>query len=429
MRILYLSYYFPPFNTIAAVRNGKIAKYLTQFGHEVRVISRQGQPFSRTLELEIPKAHVNYTGGFNLKKPMAWGQGIITKGPSPETLSSLAEPKLSLKRKIAKLYMNLLLFPDEEVGWYPFAYRAGRRLIETWKPDIILSSFRPRTPLALAARLSKKYRIPWVADMHDLWIGNPALNVPPWRHRREKRLERKILATAAGLVCVNEDWTRTLGLRTGKPAEVVANGFDPEDFPRNPEGPKRDGIVRIAHMGTMYRGKRDPSPLFEALRSLGEEAEKIRLLFYASDTEVLRKRIARFRVEPWVEVHEPVSHRESLRLQQNSDVLLILFFSDLIHESPAKLYEYLAARRPILAIGNSDRVLGKELRDRKAGMTLNDPEEIASQLSLWIKQKNNDGGIPALSPEACMGFTRKEQSRRLEKFLVKILAANRKNME
>jgi glycosyltransferase involved in cell wall biosynthesis len=114
-----------------------------------------------------------------------------------------------------------------------------------------------------------------------------------------------------------------------------------------------------------------------------------------------------------------VPYRESIRRQKAADVLLLLQWNDPLEQGnvPAKLFEYLAARRPILGLGLVDGVPAGVIRERGAGLFDNDPAAIAAQLARWIDEKRRTGRVRPLGEGASRGFSRAEQFDRLLGFL------------
>jgi hypothetical protein len=120
-----------------------------------------------------------------------------------------------------------------------------------------------------------------------------------------------------------------------------------------------------------------------------------------------------------VEVRAPIPYKESLKAQREADVLLLLLWTDPRERGvyTGKLFEYIGARRPILAVGSLDCVAAELIMDRQAGVVMNDPGEIAAQLRLWIQMKDEAKAIPDVSEESMVGISREEQVGVLEKFL------------
>ncbi len=425
MRILVISYFFPPFNTMGAVRVGKTAKYLTKLGHDVRIITAKDQPLQPTLPLEIPSENVVYTRWLNLNKPAE-----IALGGRGKVAARGYEPKGILRgvlKKLGSLYKSLFNLPDGQVGWYPFALRAASRLIEKWRPDLIYASAKPFTSLLVARALSRRHRIPWVGELRDLWVDGHYYNYPSWRRKVEERLERRVLSSATGLVTVSEPWAETLRAKYSKSTAVVLNGFDPNNYPPHSEIPFRDGQTRIVYTGMIYEGQRDPTPLFHALRQLGGEAGKVRVAFYGRYLEGVRQLASRMNIENLVEVNDPVPYEEALKIQSQADILLLLLWNDSRERGvyTGKLFEYIGARRPILAIGPTDNVAAELITERKAGVTLDDPDRIANQLHHWVQQKEKSGAIPGLPKNVGVGLSREVQTKKLDSFLREVVAKAR----
>lgn len=415
MRILFVTHFFPPYNCIGAVRAGKTVKYLRQLGHEIRVLTAADQPLQPTLPVEIPESEVIYTPWVNVNRPVELALGgrdrVAAKG-----YASTATP--SFLRWLGTLYKHLVNLPDGQIGWYPHAVAAGRRLMREFQPDVILASAMPVTSLLVAHALSRRQGVPWVAELRDLWLDNPYLALPSWRRFLERRWERRVLGSAKGMVTISEPLAETLRSRFPVPVRVVTNGFDPEDYPTNAAPPGGD-VVRIVYTGMIYEGRRDPSPLFRALAALGDARQKVRLAFYGRYLGVVEPLARRHGVEDCIEVHEPVSHREALRIQAEADVLLLLLWNDPRERGSftGKLFEYLGARRPILAIGPADNVAARLISERGAGAVESRPEALVGLLSDWIRQKAAGCPVPPPPPEAAAGCSREEQTKLLADFL------------
>jgi glycosyltransferase involved in cell wall biosynthesis len=416
MRILIISHFFPPYNSIGAVRVGKIAKYLRQFGHDVRVLTTMDQPLQATLPLDIPKEEVIYTSWINVNRPVELVLGGRGRVAVRGYTTGSGTP--SLIKRLGLFYKNLTNLPDGQIGWYPYAVAAGRRLLQGWRPDVIYASAMPVTSLLVADALARDSGIPWVAELRDLWMDNPYLDLPVWRRRVERRLEARVIGAARGLVTISEPLAETLRRRFAAPVEVVTNGFDPEDYPVGAR-PASDGVVRIVHTGMIYEGRRDPSPLFQALAELGEGARQIRLAFYGRYLSIIEPLAERYGVRGSVEIHDPVPHREALRIQAEADILLLLLWNDTREKGSftGKVFEYLGARRPILVIGPSNNVASRLIVERGVGVVETRPTALASLLSDWICAKKNGQLIPGCSSEATVGFSREDQTRVLARFL------------
>lgn len=425
MRILIISYFFPPYNTIGAVRVGKTAKWLHEMGHEIKVVSARNQPLQATLELEIPRENVVYTNWININ-----ALPELVLGGRSQVAAEGFTPKghmRNMMRGLGKLYKTVLNFPDGQIGWYPYGLREARRLLKKWKPDVIFASAMPYTSLLIARQIAHEYHLPWVAELRDLWTDNHYYQYFGLRKHLEKNLERKVLGSANGIVTVSEPLAETLRRKYTNPIEVILNGFDPLDYKEiKPMVCSSDDNLLIIYTGSIYEGKRDPSPLFVALTLMGDEADNIRVEFYGRNIESVRLLVKQYGVERLVSVYPSIPYGDALTRQKEADVLLLLLWNDPREKGvyTGKLFEYLGAGRPILAIGSPDNVAAELIMDRSAGVVAVDPAKIAEALKRWYTMKR-EGKDFSVDNSRFTDLTRQRQTTRLADFLARVIADNK----
>ena len=424
MRLLIVAYYFPPYNTIGAVRVGKTAALLAAAGHDVHVLTARDQPLQPTLDVEFDEARITRTAWCDVNAPITWALGgrrrVAAEGYAPRAARG------SWLRRLGGWYKSLVNLPDGQIGWLPWALSAGRDVIERARPDLILASALPPTALWVAARLARRYDIPWVAELRDLWVDDPSYAHPAWRRWLEERLQRELLSSARGLVTVSEPLAEHLRSSYDKPTAVILNGYDMRDhqraaaLARDAEHPRSsDRRLTIAYTGMLYAGRRNPEPLFQALALMGDDASRIHVEFtgrYLHEVEPLARRHG---VGAQITVQSTVPYLESLARQQRADVLLLLTDSDPAQRGvfTGKLFEYLAARRPLLVVGGRDNVAAQLVEQRQVGFVSDDPRRIAEQLRRWLREKEQRGRLAEPPPSARDGLSRQEQVSRLDGFL------------
>ncbi|MEX2648508.1 MAG: glycosyltransferase [Alphaproteobacteria bacterium] len=437
MRVLVVSWYLPPQNAMGALRVGKLCKYLFRRGHDVRTLtvalnlSPEGRP-----AVEIPEEQIVRTPWIDINKPArpdfwlprrarsAHGAPAREAKASNEAIAGRPTAPGPLRRLVRALdgaYRAATSVPDPRIGWYPFAVRAGRRMLADWRPEIVFASAPPFTGLLIGRRLARLHGVPWVAEYRDRFVEDPYSRRSWLARLRDTTVENWWLRGVAGIVTVSEPWAEDYRARLGVPVVTVYNGFDPEEFPADyPRRASDPATLGIVYTGILYPERRDPSPLFAALGLLGEDRARVRVDFYGADTTVLNAMAARHGVLDRVGLHARVPYRDSIDLQMNADVLLLLQWNDPKERGnvPGKLFEYLGARRPVLGIGFEDGVPARLLKERGAGIVLNDPARIADRLGGWIEQKRALGAIPLLPLEARRGFAREDQYALTERFLV-----------
>jgi hypothetical protein len=222
---------------------------------------------------------------------------------------------------------------------------------------------------------------------------------------------------------VSEPLAASLRKRFQQPVATILNGFDPQDFPNEASGASSEGLI-ISYTGTIYPGKRDPTPLFQALSLLGSDARSVKVRFYGRRLVGLRELSLRYNVAASVELFSSVPYHESLRLQQESDLLLLLLWDTPEERGvyTGKLFEYIGAGRPILAIGLDDGVAGTLINQNMFGFVSSSSEDIAAQLRLWIRQKKEKGKLPKIQTENAIAYTRNMQFQKLLPHLIAVTA-------
>ena len=226
------------------------------------------------------------------------------------------------------------------------------------------------------------------------------------------------------MVTVSEPWAETYRRRYGKPTIVVYNGYDPRDYTieADAEAAGINGLT-IAYTGAIYPGRRDPSALFEALPMMDGGNGWCRVEFYGTNPDHVFPLADKFGVRDLVYVYPRVPRKESLAIQRRSDILLFMQWNDPKEQGnvPGKLFDYLAARRPILGLGLENGVPASIIRERSAGFFCNDPVAIADKLMNWRLLKQTKGVIAPLPISVRTGFSRDDQNGKLERFFRRIL--------
>lgn len=375
MKILFITFFFPPFKSVAAVRTGKTAKLLHKAGHEIRVISAKNTGLPKELNLEIPKDNLYQTDWFDIDKYVMNIVGINNKSSAKNILHS--GQNKSIKSKIVKgmfyIYKKLLYIPDKYFGWYKYAVKKGDDLLDDWEPDIIYASAAPYTGLMIASKLSKKYNIPYVIDLRDLWSDNH-------NHKQYfigRYLEYLTLKNASALVSVSKPLVDKLRFKYPNiPCFEIRNAFDEDDFIF--ENNNVNNKINISYTGMIYPDKQDPSCLFNAISKSQKLKDNISVDFYGNSLDWLISLSKKYEIESVINIHSPIKREEVLRVQSQSDILLLFVWSDKNEKGifTGKFFEYIGSAKPILAIGDNDDVVSKTIREEGFGLVSNNEQEI-----------------------------------------------------
>ncbi|MBP7063424.1 glycosyltransferase [Ferrovibrio sp.] len=419
MKILLIAFAFPPYNASGAVRAGMLAEYLHDRGHDVRVLTASEIGYAKTMTSRFPTEQVittNWINVFALYQKLRQDNGVADSGSQ-----NIAQPQRRgrWRQWLIDLAKGIIGFPDGQIGWYPAAVAAGKRLLQNWQPDLIYSTALPFTDHLIGRRLSQMAKVPWIAEYRDLFTENPYGNTPDWRLGIDTLIERWVLRPALACVSVSQPLADSLQRRYGKRTAVILNGYDPAGYAAVTPTPELDSAtLSILYTGIIYPGRRDPTNLFAALALLGPERAGITVYFYGQDLRGVAEAAAHHGVSDCVRIQRPVSLRQSQSLQANADILLLLLWNDPREHGvfTGKLFEYAGAGRPILTLGCEDGVAADLIRNRGLGKVLNDPAAIAEQLRLWLNEKRG-GGIAAPPQTAKTGLSRAEQFAALEDFI------------
>lgn len=417
MKILLVSFYFAPSNVIGAVRVSKLAKYLAEQGHDVKVICGDDTAYAHTLPLEIDEANVIRTDWFDVngfvRSAINALRGKGWKKAQGQQLNSAGKRSFWVK-----LYSSIVSIPDAHWGWISPAKKAGRELFKTWKPDVIVASGGPFSGFVIASSLAKKAGCTWFADYRDLWSENHDYLHLPFRRSLDRWIETKALSSAGAIFTVSPLLADKLGNMHDKPVQVMMNGFDPDDVPSDIMRVDNKDILTICYMGKIYPGLQTPEHLFKACASLPKEMhDKIRISFYGRSHDLAKEMADRCGVSHMCVFPGEVSFNESVALQARSDVLLFLLFSGEQAGGvfTGKLFEYIGVRRPVIATG--DIITGDVcdfITERKIGVVENDVEKLRDILVGYIEEKQKKGMIKAVPKSAGKGLSRSEQYKLIE---------------
>ena len=365
-KILIITHYFPPRPGVGSIRPEGLAKYLPNFNWQPIVLTTT-LPSSADKRYRVVETLYAKDFSYYIKKVFGLDPQLrLDQQTKPVVIKT---GKNSFLSKSMEFIYGILNYPDEMKGWVPYAVTAGREIIKKEKVNAIISSSHPVTCHIIAQTLKKSYSIPWIADLRDLWTQNPYYQYGSFRKYFERRLERKIFSSADALVTTSEPWAEQLRrIHRVKHIYSIVSGFDPEIM----NDSKVTEDFTITHTGRFYDGKRDPSLLFKALRDLIDakliDFHSIRVRFWGSTNHWLEKEIKRFNLEGVVKQYGMVSREESLRHQRESQILLLLSWNnpEEVGTYTGKIFEYLASKRPILAIG-PEGVISDLLKETRAG--------------------------------------------------------------
>jgi len=406
-RVLMVAFHFPPMALSSGIqRTLRFVQHLPRFGWEPIVLSAHPRAYEKTddhLLQDIP-------------------QGVLVhRAYAVDSARHLA---------FFGRYPRFLARPDRWLLWQWAAVHDGLRLIERLRPAALWSTFPIASAHAIGARLSRRTGLPWIADFRDPMAqeGYPA---DPQTWRSYQRIEEYALRHAARSVFVTRGAARVYSERYPDVPEtrlaVIENGYDEESFVQaeralaatgSARSPLNPGKLTLLHSGIVYPSERDPEPLFQALgqmaRSGAIDPGRLCIRFRAPvHVDLLRDLAGRYGIAELIDIASPVPYRDALAEMLRADGLLVMQGSNCDEQIPAKLYEYLRARRPILGLTTPAGDTGLALRD--AGVTsiaqLESAGAIVPTLSAFLSALE-DGAAPLPAPgyvKDCSRLRRSEE--------------------
>lgn len=374
-RVLMIAYHFPPLAGSSGIqRTLRFVQHLPDVGWEPLVLTAD------------PKAYESTSGDLLAEVPEGT---VVRRSLALDTARHLS---------IGGRYFNWMAQPDRWISWKYSAVREGLRMIQQYRPDAIWSTYPIATAHLIGAELCEKTNLPWIADFRDPMAqeGYPA-DERTWRSF--KRVEEKAVKLAKLCLFTTPGAARLYRERYPQQADrmvVLENGYDEESFSSattngDAKNSLNPGCLTFLHSGIVYPEERDPRQLFIALAKLKDQKfikkGDIKIRFRAAvHEELLHSLAAEYGVSEFIEVCGPLPYREALAEMLRADALLILQASSCNEQIPAKIYEYLRARRPIAAltdpVGDTANVL------RGAGLQwisdLDKADKIEVSMKEWI---------------------------------------------
>lgn len=350
-KLLMLINFFPPAGGGGVYRPLSFVKYLSRMGWDITVLTPKPGEFwisDPSLEDQIPEGvRVVRTGSLSAGRILGKIRGRGTGQPAGARSSGGFEAM----RKAGEF----LLLPDTYIGWKPFAIKAASRLCRKEKFDVLYSTSPPDSTQLAGLRISSRFGIPWLADFRDPWISLYLRDPVSSAHKSIlEGMERRV-AEGAGTVAVTTRWQKEELDRKIPSCNAVRipNGYDEEDFAGESAGPG-SGPLTITHCGMLTLGRRS-NVFLEGLARFFESVPgakgDVRVDFIGA-RESANERIDGSGLAGAVTFEDNMPHAGCIERERKSHALLLIKHDDEKYNGliPGKLYEYIGARRPILAL-------------------------------------------------------------------------------
>jgi hypothetical protein len=406
-KLLLISYHYPPISNMATHRMVRFIKNFGRFGWEPIVLTLSQDVFypykdESLNRLEIlENITVHRTKTFSL-------QGIyhrIKKVPKglPDNLETqkLGGKELFI-RKTLRLAKKWLILPDDSIFWLPFAVLEGLKIIKSQNTDLIFTSSPPHSIHLIGYILKQITHKPWVCEFRDVWVGSPYNIFPSALHKIVNEfLNRLVIYSADRIVVTSRECGKKILKHCPKVSEdrisLVYNSFDEDNLKFSPSKNK-SSIFIISYTGKIY-GSRSISSFLKAYKNfivkknLSPIDTKFRFIGVCDEVQI-ESEIRHLDLSEYVSMEGYISHSLIPSILQDSSVLLLVKSPDDFIHIPGKLFEYMVANRPILALSNPSEVTDI-IKENSLGISVdpNSTEEIEKGLEKlyyqWVNGISN----------------------------------------
>ena len=415
MKVLLVTMYWPPAGGPGVQRPLKFATHLPALGIETHVLAPDDPKWiHRDDELEAPT--------------QAWVHRARYVGPRGRRIGDELRGAGALERRVrmALLTYRRVLVPDENVTWNATAIPAARRIVKDEGIDVVVTTSPPNSVHMIGAAVKRLTGVTWVADVRDSMLRNADRPVERLAARAKEKTQavvaRMIASQADATVAVSDFIAEEIrSLEPHGPIAVIPNGSDFDDFAGLEYRP--NGRFRVTHAGTFF-GKRDPRPFLTAFARADLPDSVARFVGEFRETD--REWADGLGLGDRLELHPFVSRRRALAFQRDSEALLLLM-PDVPGRGSgviaAKVFEYLAAERPIIAAVPTDGATAAFVRDAAAGVVVapDDVDAIEAALrDLHARWRAGELGGAPLVPSLRDELDRRTRAKDLARFLQRI---------
>ncbi|MBB6680078.1 glycosyltransferase family 4 protein [Aequorivita sp. 609] len=417
-RALIVTYYWPPAGGPGVQRWLKFVKYFKEFGVEpiVYIPENPNYPLvDENFSSEIPsnveiikhpiKEPYRFAKFFSKKKTKQMSSGIIPKKDS------------SAIEKLMLYVRGNFFIPDARVGWVKPSVKYLSDYLENNAVDVVITTGPPHSLHLIGKQLKKELNVKWIADFRDPWTTihyHKSLRLNKTSEKKHKALEAAVLNTADVVTVTSPTTKKEFQEITNKPIEVITNGFDiTEEVNYN-----RDLKFTISHIGSLL-SERNPKNLWYILAEICKKntsfKKDLELKFAGAVSDEVKESLSEFNLDENSKFLGYVSHSEALKLQNESQVLLLVEINSAETRAiiPGKLFEYLAAKRPIIALGPNKSDIEAIVDETKSGrfFDYSEDKELKNEILRLYKQYKT--GDLQVASEGVDRFSRKQLTKQM----------------
>lgn len=424
-RLLLISPYFPPLNAIGSKRAVNIVQGLTSLGWNVDILCTEAffESENTTYQFEIPEGVTVY-------------RGFVSRTLRPILTFFKSDSKPSIEKKITRglpkpTKPGVSLTPFDQYLWdVSGAVKSGKKMIKKARPDVILVNADPWSGLLVGQKLSEWSGVPWVADFRDPWTAfeEKMQTRPKPIQKVIKRYEKAFFQSASAVILNTENaMNRYMELYPDNAINskftFIRNAFNTSLLDLKKVDVKNSAPFVFGYFGS-FRGFVSPKSLLEGfskfIDAVNLTANDVRVELVGSASDEFHYYADKYELADFISINPQVSYKDSLKVLRRWQVLMLVVDPAYKLMVPAKLYDYLHARRPILALSENTEV-NSIIQNTSSGnfVSNNDVQSIAHLFrEAYLKYQ----GVDLLNNEAAIApYGRQAQSEKFDCLLRQVL--------
>ena len=416
MKVLIITYYWPPAGGSGVQRWLKFVKYLQNFDIEpiVYTVDNVNYPKEdKTLLHEVPAS-------IKILKQAIWEPTNLLFWKKKE--AQKGDVSNAVNNGFLSFIRGNFFIPDPKIFWVNSSVKFLQQYLKENKVDVVISTGPPHSMHLIAHKLKQKINIKWIADFRDPWSNlyyNEEFKQLSFAKKKNEKLENSVFKNADCILTVSNSLKKEFDQKATR-VEVITNGFDDEVVTNTLI--TLDEKFSISYIGLLPK-QSNPKLLFKVLSTLCAEdtdfKANLKLNFIGDISEDVKKEIINYNLLENTNFIGYVSHKEAIAYQKKAQVLLLLIPN--VAKSggilTGKLFEYLTAKRPILAMGPETGDLSEILKNTSSGVVVdfdNDAKLTSEIRNLYQQYKTGDLQVNSKNIEQ---FHRKELTKSLSEII------------
>lgn len=392
-KVLIILYYWPPAGGPGVQRWLKFVKYLADFNIKPTVFVPKNPHYpliDKSLEFEIPR-HVEVIKS-HITEPYVFAKLFSKQDTNRLSKGIIKAPQKQNLIQKALLYIRGNYFiPDARMLWITPSVKRISKLLNHTNFDAMITTGPPHSLHRIGFHLKNKYPdMPWIADFRDPWVNigyQKDLKLTESSSERHQNMESEVLTSADHIVVTSPSTQYEFQQKTSKPVSLITNGYDDTVITS-----ELDEHFSLTHVGTLM-SERNPENLWQVLAELVQEDEHFKsnfeLKFIGQVSQNVLDSLKKYNLQKHCSLSGYLPHQNAQQQMFSAQVLLLIEKNLKQTQGiiPGKFFEYLQAKRPILAVGPQDWDVGQLILKHKSGISFNyeQKDELKAQIKTYFK--------------------------------------------